>query len=345
MAPFQKARMAAVIGLVVVLGAGCSLAKTKTASIDAPPVSAEEMMNASPAPGATQAKGTAQVTLYFKDQKGYMAPISMAIPNENNAVARKSLEYLVEDGPAQALLPTGFTAVLPKGTQVKAIDIQNKVATVDFSKEFLSYNVQDERKILEAITYTLTGFPTVEKVQLWVEGKALKEMPVDGYPLDNPLSRSMGVNIELTNGVDIGQSMPVTVFFRSQTADNFGYYVPVTRMVKRSDNAAQAAMEQLIQGPNLSKGLQAVIQPSTQLLNVTQSADKSVVTVNLNDKFLGTDKKASDEAVQAVILSLTENTGASKVQLEVNGDAKVSTQSATYSNPVSRPNQVNPLKL
>ncbi|MNU06339.1 Spore germination protein GerM [compost metagenome] len=45
---------------------------------------------------------------------------------------------------------------------------------VDFSKEFNNYKAEDERKVLEAVVWTLTELDNVEKVSIRVEGKELK---------------------------------------------------------------------------------------------------------------------------------------------------------------------------
>lgn len=350
MAQNKKVHMAvAAVGLAALLATGCSLGKTGESgqAIDPPPADAEAMMNTSAAVANKAAvEQTMPVTLYLKDAKGYVAPVTMNLP-KTNAPATKALEYMVEDGPGQALLPKGFSALLPKGTKIKGINLQdNKLAIVNFSKEFESYNVQDERKIVEAVTWTLTGFPTVEKVQIWVEGRALKEMPVHGMPLESELTRAMGINLEISSGINIGQSMPVTLYFANQTQDKFSYYVPVTRMVKRTDDAAKAALEQLILGPDQDKGLASVMAPETGVLKISKSDDAKTITVDFDDKLLGSDKKVPAQTVQAVILSLTETTGASKVQIMVNGDVKLtSTDNHSYAKPVSRPAYINQVKL
>src|SRR5690606_3474071 len=113
---------------------------------------------------------TQSVTVYLKDRNGFIAPVTMKLPHAEG-IARQSLEFMVEEGASKGQLPKDFTAVLPKGTTIKGLDIQNKTATVDFSKEFKNYATQDERKILEAITWTLTSFEGVENVKIWLDGK------------------------------------------------------------------------------------------------------------------------------------------------------------------------------
>ncbi|GIP39154.1 spore germination protein GerM [Paenibacillus sp. J31TS4] len=345
MAISKSIRWIALTGTIVLMTSGCSLLKSEeSAPIDPPPQTAEEMMNG--VSSADQTTGS-PVSLFVRDAKGYLAPVSVRVPNSDQKIAQRSLEYLVEGGAGQARLPGGFTGVLPKGTQVKSINIEadKKQATVDFSKEFLTYKPQDERKVLEAVTWTLTSFGTVDKVMLRVDGKPLTEMPVAKTPVAEGLTRAMGINVEIAPGVEIGRSTPVTLYFRSES-DKFSYYVPVTRMVKRTDQLAQAALEELIKGPEAGKGLASAVPAAAKVLEVKQTEDRSLLTVNFDQQLLNDEKKAAAEAMQAIVLSLTENTGVSKVQLLVNGEAKISsTDDQSYAKPVSRPLHVNTPKM
>lgn len=337
-------RLTVIVAITAMLSTGCSLLDKKegTASIDPPPSGADSMMVNGPAP--VNAETGRQVTLYFKDPEGLVAPVSMYIP-KTVEVAKKSLEYMVQGGPGMTSLPTGFQALLPAGTTVKGINIKtdSKLAIVDFSKEFNNYQAQDERKLLEAVVWTLTELDNVEKVSIRVEGKELKQMALNKTPLDSEMNRAMGINLEFASGMNLGQAVPVTLYFQSQTADKYSYYVPVTRMIQRTDNVAKAAVQQLIKGPEESKGLVSSLAADIGLLQVQMSQDNSVVTVNLDDKLLGSDKLVPASAAQALILSLTQTTGASKVQLLVNGEAKAAGSDKTsYAKPVTAPAHINP---
>lgn len=350
------------IALIVMLTSGCGLTDSKKNSIDPPQVETGMLdendavvLNTNPSNkvgtgteiSKTSKTATTQVTLYFKDTKGYVAPLSVTIPSTQQ-IAKKSLEYMVDGGPLTGQLPQGFTALIPKGTLVKDINLKSeqKLAIVNFSNEFANYNAQDERKIMEAVTWTLTGFSTIDKVQFWINGKDLKEMPVFNTPLDNPLSRAMGINIEIAPGVNAGQSTPVTLYFSNQTNEKFTYYVPITRLVKRTDDIAKTTLNQLILGPHQKAGLTSTLAANTEVIGITQTTDSTLITVDFNDKLLDSNKKASSEALQSVVLSLTENTGVAKVRIMVNGNVKVNTtDNHNYSKPVSRPSHVNVFKL
>lgn len=336
--------------LTVTLVSGCSFggAKDSSGSIDPPPGELEAQMlgerTDTDALMQDEAGKQVRATLYFKDSMGFVTPLSVSLA-ETGSPAKKALELMVEGSKeAKQRVPADFTGLLPAGTKVRGIDIKEKKAVVDFSKEFTGYNPQDERKILEAITWTLTGFPSIHDVVLQVEGTPLTEMPVAGTPLDEPLTRGMGINIEMPDAASIGQTTPVTVYFRNLMTDGTPYFVPVTRMVNRTDNKAQAALDQLLKGPGEDSELAAVMPMDVEILSMSQNSD--MITVNLSSGILGEDKKAPAESLQSVILSLTDTTGISKVQILVDGQSKISdTANKQYSQPVARPRLVNEYKL
>ncbi|MEI7025198.1 GerMN domain-containing protein [Paenibacillus sp. y28] len=347
-------RLAAAAALTVTLTSGCSL-KSGHSAIDPPPQdlsgSVLPTLSTATAPQAvTDTQGHAQACVYLQDASGYLVPVTMPIGNPEK-IAVQALEYLVEGGAYEAQLPPGFSPVLPKGTQIKSINIKpdQKLAVVDFSKEFGKYDEKEERKIMEAVTWTLTNFSTVDMVSLRINGYQLNEMPVGKTPIDGTLSRAMGINLESSDVASLGQTVPVTLYFLGAGAGQAEpYYIPVTRMIKRTDNIGMASMQQLIAGPkqSSSKALLSTMAGSEQVLDVKLSGDKQTVTVNFGENVLGTDSKVSDEAMQAVILSLTENTGASKVQIMVDGSSKFTgTKGQIYSKPVTRPVHVNMTKM
>lgn len=287
----------------------------------------------------------APVTFYFLDGDGHVVPIGARIPYEPG-IAKKVLSYMVEGGPMEGRLPDGFSAPLPAGTEVLGMDISpDGLAYVDFSAAFIDYDPRNERKMLEAVTWALTGFDSINSVQIWVNGKPLKEMPKDGTPLDEPLTRAMGINLELEPGVNPAVATPVTLYFREQADADLIYYVPVTRLIRHTDNVPLAAVHELVEGPIGDSGLYPVLSSATEVLNVELLKD--TVLVNFGSNLLDDDLyPVSEDALQAVVLSLIEQTGMQKVQIMVNGRAGVPLgESSLYAEPAARPAQINPLAI
>ena len=82
------------------------------------------------------------------------------------AVGRAALEQLVV-GPDASERALGFTNALPPGTKVDGIDIADGVATVDLSPAVTDAAARAQ------VVYTLTQFPTVQKVRFGTSGPTL----------------------------------------------------------------------------------------------------------------------------------------------------------------------------
>jgi germination protein M len=326
---------------------GCSVwgGGTGTGEIDPPPKnSGLQDANGDDEPAMADYSGpTMEITGYYADANGLVAPISMRVPYEEGT-ARATLAYMVDGGPGAAMLPDGFRALIPQGTQVQLDIKEDGTAVVDFSNEFASYNAQDERKILEAVTWALTEFEQIDRVSLRLNGHPLSEMPVNGTPVGAVLTRgAIGINLERAKGVDYGQSTPVTLYFQSTTDDGYAYFVPVTRLIARTDNPALAAMHELIKGP-MNGSLSGVIASSAEVLDLQKEDD--LIRVDLNEAVLTEELRTPQESIQSVVLSLTETTGLEKVQIMVNGSAEVwSTDEQLYDMPVTQPAHLNKIGL
>lgn len=331
-----------------VITAGCGLFSQQTSkSIDPPQVEMTDGIEGEPTGQALPSgQEIPKLTVYLQDLNGYLAPIAVPLTlGQHEAAPQKALEIMVDNGAYASLLPEGFRALIPQGTQVLSYeyDKEQKLAKVNLSGSFVDYNSQDERAIVEAITWTLTAMSGIEGVELSVDGELLQAMPVDDYPIQGKLTRAMGINIETAEGVNMSSSSPVTLYFSAQTLNNEHYYVPVTRLIDRSDSKAHAAIEQLIQGPLNKRELTSFILPNVEVTSIEEK--EGIVVIDLEDEAYQSGQPVPAEMLEAVILSLTENTKAASVQIRINGDTNlVDDNNASYSEPVGRPHHVNALE-
>lgn len=373
MKPMQQIRgISAVCLLAVPLAlSGCGLFGSESASIDAPPTEVEAQMlqtsgdttldsgvfgpvaqddtqltgNDSKETSETSAAGE-RTTVFLEDGNGLLAPVSLSLPkSEDSAKIKNSLLALVSKGAYASALPSGFQGVLPAGTEVKSVTVdKSNLAVVEFSSEFNSYDAANERKILEAITWTLTDQSDIKGVQLWVDGKKLTEMPLQKTPLDRPLSRTMGINLPKQGPLHMNSSA-VTVYFSTTSTEGIPYYVPVTRFVPAGQEPLKAALNELIAGPESGDGLEMVMTQGT-LLDSVEAGQNGVVTVSLTDDMFADAKDVPAEMLESVVLTVAQNTEDALVQIRLNGKEKVTaTDNVDYGKPVSAPEYVNVIPL
>ncbi|MDH6373215.1 hypothetical protein CA600_27580 [Paenibacillus sp. VTT E-133280] len=373
MKPMQQIRGISAVFLIAVplTLSGCGLFGSESASIDAPPPEVEAQMLQTSGDTTldsgvfgpvtqddtqTTVKGNTKTsqsnasgdrtTVFLEDGNGLLAPVSLSLPKSKDSSAIKnSLMALVSKGKYASSVPEGFQGVLPAGTEVKDVTIdKSNSAVVEFNSEFNNYDPLEERKILEAITWTLTGQDDIKSVQLWVDGKKLTEMPLQGTPLDRPLTRTMGINLP-KQGPLLMNSSAVTVYFSTTSPDGIQYYVPVTRFVPAGQEQLTAALNELIAGPESGNGLEMVMTEGT-ILDSVDAGQNGVVTVSLTDDMFTDGKGVPAEMLESVVLTVAQNSDDSLVQIRLNGKESITdTDNVDYSKPVSAPEYLNEIPL
>lgn len=279
--------------------------------------------------------------LYLVDKNGYVVAQTLDLP-KTESVAKQALEYLVQNGPVTELLPNGFRAVLPADTKV-SVNVKDKLATVDFSNDFKNYQAEDELRILQSVTWTLTQFDTIDKVKLQMNGHPLDEMPVNGTPIGDEVSRKDGINFDTSDVADITNTRPVTVYYIGGETDSY-YFVPVTKRVSNAiENNIDAVVGELVEGPDVASNLLNKFNSDVKLLDAPK-VENGKVTLNFNESIYNSfeEKIISKGVLESLVLSLTEQNGIESVAVTVNGEAElVSEDGKELTEPVTRPEKVN----
>ncbi len=290
---------------------------------------------------------TTTLTLYFLDKNGYVVPVAMKVPKVEG-IAQQALHFMTKGGPGEELLPEGFSAVLPPNTEMTVnIKAEEKLAKVDFSKEFKNVQVGHEKKVLEAVTYTLTQFPNVEQVEITVNGYPLTEL--GKYPVSQPLKReTLGLNLELSDEAQPGRTTAVMLYFQGVNQAGDSYLVPVTRlvpMVNEPQEKALRTLQELVRGPQEDSGLTPSLMQTLKVLGV--ELQQETVIANLDEHFLSylslSEPTELSPSLESLVLTLTENTGAKQVQVLINGEEAVTVNGKPLNKPLTRPAWVNPI--
>ncbi len=129
-----------------------------------------------------------QVSVYFtRSEKIGAAHRQIPYTKE---VAKAAVEQLLK-GPNVQEKEVGMFTAVPDGTLFLGVSVADKVATVDLSKEFESGGGTLSMSLrLAQVVYTLTQFPSVEKVQFRLDGKPVEVFGGEGLILDHPVGRA-----------------------------------------------------------------------------------------------------------------------------------------------------------
>jgi len=161
----------------------------------------------------------------ISEDNSLVVPLTATCPSSSNIAEDMLcvLNLLKEDSPVTS--SAGFTYTLNKNVKINAIEIDQNVASIDFSSEFNDYPVAKERKILESLVWSLSQFDQVDGLIIKVNGLVLEKMPQNNTPLPPLLTKAIGINHYLGDS-DVYNTTSITVFYESEI-NNLSYLVPV----------------------------------------------------------------------------------------------------------------------
>lgn len=136
--------------------------------------------NTTQPPATSQDKPVAKIFVVSPDNGG----------DENNLI-EKTVPITDAGSPARSAIIALLSAPgnpFPQGTSLLHIRIENKIAYVDFSKEFKQFHGSSSQgaQVLNAILKTLGQFHTIDKVQILVDGAPVEDFGGD-YDIKSPI--------------------------------------------------------------------------------------------------------------------------------------------------------------
>lgn len=211
----MRARRGALV-LLVALVAGCSGGGTSTPSPSATPSPTVSPTDSpTPEPTATPSEpATTTASVYFlHGAKLQPAPREVALPGVATGAVRALLL-----GPARSERATGLSTQVPAGTALRGVSVSAGTATVDLSGSYArgGGSLSMTARVAQVV-YTLTQFPTVQRVSFRLDGKPVTALGGEGVDLSRPVTRAdyedlaPDVLVETPRwGEDVGSTVTVT---------------------------------------------------------------------------------------------------------------------------------------
>lgn len=95
-------------------------------------------------------------------------------------------------GPTEDELREKLISLVPEGTKLLGVEVRGSTAFVNFNDAFMynHYGIEGYAGQLKQIVYTATAFPTVQDVQILIEGERHDYLGGEGVYIGKPLSRN-----------------------------------------------------------------------------------------------------------------------------------------------------------
>lgn len=259
-------------------------------------------------------------SIYLLDKNDYVALTSITTCDCDILDKSKDLlNGLIIDGAKSAIIPNGFRSIIPTGTSILDVKLDNKVLTVNFSKELLDISSEYEEAMIESIVYTLTSIEGIDKVNIQVEGKELTKLPHSKKNIPTSLDKSYGINkvYDINNTKDIDS---ITLYYVNSYNDN-KYYVPVTKYINNdSQDKIKVIIEQLSNSLTYESNLMSYLSDNAKLLDY--EIDDKTIKLNFNNMILSdiSSNNILEEVVYTIGYSINEVVDVDEVVFYVNNE-------------------------
>lgn len=258
--------------------------------------------------------------IYLMDSNDYIARTTIrGCDCDILEKAKNVIQGLIIEGENNNVIPNGFKAIIPSGTEVLELNLENKILNINFSRELLDINKEYEEKMIEAIVYSLTSIDGIDKVIIKVEGEVLTKLPNSNKILSTILDKSYGINksYDLVSTNDIES---YTVYYVSNFNDN-KYYVPITKYINSNkQDKIKVIIDELATSPIYETNLMSYLNSNINLIDY--SLDDKTISLNFNDSILSdnTSDKILEEVIYTIGLSVMDNFSVEEVSILVNDE-------------------------
>lgn len=174
---YLRTAAAALAAFMLLVSTGCSQDGQQKAGSSAQP-GIEKSSSAPAGASSEQADKAAakNITVYFPDANGEKLIAAKRQTSAEGSDAYKAAVQSLIDGPKS---DAEGISVMPKGTKLLGISVQDQTATVDFSGEFkrnFSGGSTGELMLIGSVVDTLTQFDGIKSVRFTVEGQRIDSL-------------------------------------------------------------------------------------------------------------------------------------------------------------------------
>ena len=248
---------------------------------------------------------SSKISLYLLDHQNYVSRTEVVVKNLDVLnQAREIIELLTIQGSKSHYLPNGFQPVLPNGTKLNDLMLQDGILKLDFNETILTLPKDMEESMLESLIFSLTEISEVKGILVYINGNLLSMLPQSKIKLPEVLTREYGINkiYDLTSFRDV---VKTTTYYVSRY-ENTTYYVPVTEITNENKEKVEIIIERLKSSPTHQTNLMSFLNANTELLDYEILENDISLSFNyyVLDDF--DNKKILEEVEYSIALSLKD---------------------------------------
>lgn len=246
-----------------------------------------------------------EMPIFLVDNSDYVARTSI-VKNSSETIEqiKEIIEALTKNTKKSSYIRDGFKPIIPEGTKILDLKLEENILTINFSKELLNVVHCDEQKMIEAIIYSLTEIKDIKKIKILVEGKPLTNLPNSNKKLPEYLDKSYGIN-KIYNIDSIKETTKTTIYYLSKNKDYY-YYVPVTKVSNEKTERVEIIIKELKSTPIYHTNLISYLAASANMTNYELL--ESTISLSFNNYLIANMKEEDilEEVKYSIALSIRD---------------------------------------
>lgn len=262
-----------------------------------------------------------QDALYLLNDEKYVSRVNVLVKAEKTTEKVKEIiELLTINSTESEYLPTHFFGIIPSGTTILNLNLENKLLKIDFSKDFLNTTKENERKLIESVVYSLTELDAIDNVLVFIEGEQLVELPFSKEKLPPILNKDFGVN-KIYDINSIKGTQKTTIYYGSKTEDVF-YYIPITYVSNTEQEKVEIIIEKLKSSPLYESNLVSYLNANAEITDY--QIKENEIKLSFNKYLLDDLENANimEEVQYTIFLSLRDTYHVESVEFNVQNEDK-----------------------
>ncbi len=252
--------------------------------------------------------------IYLLDTNDLLVKTNILLESSVPSEQVKLLIQNLKEGD-NAKFPTGLKAYIPEEVDVLDVFYDEKVISIDFSKEFLEISQKMEERIIEGISYSVLDLEEVEGLKILVEGEKLNNYPNSKRKLPEVITREIGINKKY----DINRrgNIDKIVLYYTESIDDHTYYVPVTKYMNNEKEKIEVIVEELSSKYIYENNLMSFIHNNLELLGYEKK--DNMMILDFNQYLFDKNDKILEEVLYTISYSVFDSYDVNCILYKVNG--------------------------
>lgn len=249
------------------------------------------------------------VKVYLGDKNNFVSLVNVEC-NDNIDKIKEVFECINNQE-----VPEGFFTYIPEGVKLINYTLDNNLLKLNFSKEFLNVELENENKLIEMIIYSFTNIKGIDKIMIFVENELLTRLPESKKKLPIILDRDYGIN-KVVDIDSLSNNVSFNVYYLGKN-DNKYYYIPVTYVINNNDDVVEMIVRKL-KSTGINSSLLTRLTSNVEIVGYNFNDGKMDILFNSELENIMKDSMLEEEINYMLVMSFADSLNINEENIAIN---------------------------